>query len=483
MGLVVLGLTILSLWIVCVHVFTQPRLSPFDELVYIDYVAKIPEQGVVRMGETLGPLAREAYACRGVMFFENTAAQLCGPADGIDTDYPNHAFTTGDIYAPAYPAVAFAAMRIVMLAGVEDPVDAMRIGGALWLVIAGSFLYAALRRLGSGIVPAIAVNLMLIGSLPALWNHTFVTTDSTLIPAGAVTLWLVVRLLQDGRGVIALPIVSALAVLMKFQNIGVLMAASFVLGTAAAATGIAAARAAGGEHAGRAAGTPSHGHGNWAQPGGGQRHQMAPERAAGSALGAHAVPLTQPRRWRLGLLAAIRSRPAIAVLASVAAAVSALGAWLAIRSSIAIRKPPNHTMYESLEGGDIVNETLRFIIGPAAGVNPMPFGPWAQAQGQLLTVFYLAGLVGVAFMMKGQASLIARCALVAALLLGPVLISVVLLESGRYFALPERYGAGFIPWALAGAAAFAARSRWLPWLLLGAGVLMVVISQLHITLS
>lgn len=429
-GLVAIGLAILSFWVVAAHVFAQPRLSPFDELVYIDYVVKVPEQGVVRMGEPLGPVAREVYACRGVMYFGNTAEAFCGPAPGADADYPNYGVTTGDIYSPVYPAIAYLAMRIVMLAGVADPVDAMRIGGAFWLAAAGGFLYAALRRLGAGVLAAVSANVMLLASLPALWNHSFVTTDATLLPAGAVVLWLCLRLLQDGRGLVLMPLVSALLVLMKFQNVGVLMAGAFLLLSPLP--------------------------GRIREEGGGD-----------------------------GLLRALRRPHAAAVGLSALCAVAALGAWLAVRRLIAIRTPPGHTPYEPLDGVDLLSEPLRFLLGPAVAIDPEPFGPWAVLLGQLFTIVYVVGLVGGALLSQARtpASTIARAALLAAVLLGPVLMGVVLLESGRYFALPPRYGAGFIPWALAALCAGTLRERWPARVMAALAAAMLVICQARVVLQ
>ncbi|RLP75993.1 hypothetical protein D9V32_07495 [Mycetocola tolaasinivorans] len=209
-----------SVAFVGVNAAKHQALSPIDEYVYIDYLAKVSSQPAVAAGEATGAFAREYLDCHGVQFALEPRPEFCGTGlAGSDTDYPFGGANTADLYTPIYFAVTRVLAQPIMMIGGLDLVAAGRLVGSLWLGAAAILLAATLRRMGASRLLSVCAPLLLVGSLPLWWATTFVTTDATAPLAGAAMAYATVRWLQTGRAGWLLPAIATVVTLAKLQNL------------------------------------------------------------------------------------------------------------------------------------------------------------------------------------------------------------------------------------------------------------------------
>lgn len=426
-------ITLLSFLVVGEHIAKQPLLSPVDEPVYIDYVLKVPEQGIVRQGEDLGDETRGALSCRGVFWFGQFAPQTCATGDHSEDDlYPYRGLTSADAYTPIYPALTWVGMQLFEFAGVDDWISAMRWTGVLWLIPGLLVLYAALRRLNFRPLTAIAPPLVLLGSLPVLWSHTFVSTDATAILAGSLMLWCTARLLTTGRGVWLFTLCAVLVTLTKFQNIAAVGAAVLVLA--------------------------------WYAWRGAREPDAGPFRARAF--------LTQPL--------------VLSILSSVVAVVVAQAVWVVVRASLAVGPSPDQGVGEPLTASRLVLESVGFFteIGDGVSSAEVPrLGEWAMVLSAVLGVLVVVGTLGAALApgLDERSRTFGTATTLMMVTLGPALIAVTMLISGDFFRLPGRYALSLLPFAFVGVVALL-RNRWLSGglCLLGFGMIAVSVARVVI---
>lgn len=206
------------------------KMSPLDEYVYIDYLSKVPEQGIVRQGEMTGEFARQYYSCVGVGIYGTIAPENCSTGDyDEDSDYPFGGKTSAESYTPLYFAVTWiAAQPFVWITG-GDIVLGGRLAGSLWLAGAAIMLYFGMRRLSISPPARFGAALLLIAS-PAAWSaNTFISTDAPSMFAGASLLYLGLMFIQTGRGGVLLVLGSVIAVALKLQNFMAVVAIALFL--------------------------------------------------------------------------------------------------------------------------------------------------------------------------------------------------------------------------------------------------------------
>ena len=206
------------------------QMSLWDEYVYIDYLSKVPEQGIVRQGEMTGELAREYYSCIGVGVFGKIAPDNCQTNSfEADSDYPFGGKTSADAYTPLYFAVTWVVAQPFMWITGGDLVDGGRLAGSFWLAGAAIFFFYGLRRFRLSKTIAYAASLLLIAS-PAAWAaNTFVSTDAPAMLAGASLMYFGLRFVQSGKGSAFLIAISVLSVAFKLQNFMAVVATALFL--------------------------------------------------------------------------------------------------------------------------------------------------------------------------------------------------------------------------------------------------------------
>ncbi|PPL20198.1 hypothetical protein [Microterricola pindariensis] len=404
-----------SLLVGIVHVPQHNAISPIDEYVYIDYYAKVLDQGVVRQGEEVGHYARQELGCRGLRILAPAPDDRCSPAIADDdARFPMGGITSADIYTPLYFGVTRVVAQPLLWLGITDSLtQAGRFAGVFWLAAAGLCLFYALRRLKIGPWAGTGITLLLVGSMPAYWFNTYISTDAPTMFAGALLALLTVRYLQGAGSGWWLVLAAPLITLLKFQNVAVIGAVALTLVFAAFA-------ASAGPFWTRLRGTILHKHTRFA---------------------------------------------ALAVVA----AVLAQGAWTVVRALISLGPSPDQGTANDYSLHALLNLMFKYLPGSGAGVDATSTG--AMIVTNLAVWIAVAGVLGLVVTAKPgtlKASF-AYGTLLMALLIGPLLATAVRISTGYYFSLPERYGLSLFPLFLIAAAVFVQQTgRRAPVAVLGA---------------
>jgi hypothetical protein len=420
--LLVVAAMVLTVWQVPKHT----AVSPIDEYVYIDYLAKVPTQFVVHRGEDTGQYARLYLSCHGVRAIGLYPESMCTDWQPSDVDrMPQAGKTTADIYTPFYFAATWLMAQPLHLVGVEDLTTAGRLTGWTWLAAAAVLLYLSLRRLRVHTVVAGGLGLLLVGSLPAYWSNTYVSTDATALLAGSVMLFGITMLLRPeaGRRARWLFILFALLVtLAKLQNLMAVAVAALVL-----------AVIAGGE-------------------------------ALRNERGQRLRGFVQDRRLHTAVLAVV-------------VALAGQVVWLLIRSAIAVESGAYEGAPSPLTTTALAGEIFKFFPGVAAGaLDPAMIGFAARVASTLMTWVIAAGVLGLlAVARRGSVNeAVALSSFAVALLAGPLLAIATTAMSGYYFDLPVRYGMSILPFFLACAGVLFSQSIWTRFLAPGIAVVSYV---------
>ena len=408
-------LVLASLGLVLWQVPQHQMVSPIDEYVYIDYLAKVPTQGVVHRGEETGDYARDYLSCHGVRMIGYYPESFCTnfqPSD--EARMPNGGKTTADIYTPVYFGATWLMAQPLILAGIQDITEAGRYTGAVWLAAAAVLLYLSLRRLRVDIVVAGSMGLLLVGSLSAYWSNTYISTDATSLFAGALMVFCLTMFERGSRWVPWIFIASAvLLTLAKMQNL---------MGVAAAAVALIF----------------------WAI--------TDAVRRGGDGSG----------RWR----ALLRDRRVLSALGAVVLAVLAQGAWSVIRNLIVVDSRADQGVEAPLTKRALVEEMLRFFPGVADGaLDPGAVDFKAQIAAAVMSWVIVAGVLGlIAASRRGSRSeSFALATLFVALVSGPLLAIATVAMSGYYFHFPSRYGMSLLAFFLVCAGLLFTRSMWTRW--------------------
>ena len=420
---VYLLLTLASIGLVLVHVPQHTTVSPIDEYVYIDYLAKVPTNGIVREGEETGSYARQYLSCHGVRTIGYYPEEMCSnPQASQEARLPNGGYTSADLYTPLYFGATWVMAQPLEFLGVDDLTTAGRYTGWTWLAGAGIFLYVALRRLKVPAPVGAGVALLMVGSLPAYWSNTYISTDASALFAGALMFFAATGLINPTRRRIILFIIFAVVVaLLKLQNLmAVGAAALFVL----IYTASVAARSLG--------------------------------------------------RWQGRLGRFLRDRRTLTAIAALVAAVLAQGIWVVTRSILAVGEFPDQGVSAPFGKMAFLREMLSFFPGVSIGaLDPKSFGIWAVLAYSLLAWVIVAGVLGLlASSRRGSVSeALGIASFVVALVAAPALAIANIAVSGYYFVLPARYGMSLIPFFLACAALLFGRKAWIGYLIPVLGVI------------
>lgn len=397
--LVCVGLLLASLAFTTDQVLEHEDLSPIDEYQYVDNYAKAFDHPIVRQGEETGLTARRMAVCDGTRLNDsppNTEA-CAAPDAGGSAIFALGGGTTGDLYTPIYFVVTRVAAQPFEWAG-ADLVQGGRLAGGLWLAAGAVVLYLALRRAGAHPALAGAAGLLTIGSLPAYWSNTYISTDAAAILSGSLALLLAVQGRSSrSRALLLLPPVAALMTLVKVQNLVAFVAAALYLLLLAAYD----AR-------------------RCDAPGG------------------------RVRRWLL-------DRRSLAAVAAGVTAVAAQAGWLWLRSSMAVGPPPDDGVGGPFAWPALMVEASSFLQRTAMGAMPPSVtGIYSEPLFMLGLAVTLGGVVGLA-LGRGvpvRDRLLAVSAGATAIIAAPALALSIVASEGQYFPLPARYGMSLLPWMI-----------------------------------
>jgi hypothetical protein len=418
-------LVIASLAVGIVHAPNHTSLSPVDELVYVDYFAKVGDEFAVHRGEELGDLARDTLDCEGQrsIVIEPLPDCLTDPVRP-DLDYPAAAVNYANVHTPLYFAITKVVAQPLVWLGV-DLIDAGRFVGAIWLAAASVFLYLALRRLKIPRLPAVGAGLLMIGSLPAYWYNTYLSPDATAYLSGALLLYLAIRALQESRGYWMFVAGAVLVTIFKFQNIAVVLALSLMLVLYAAYSAYAS------------------------------------RTSRGAWVGA-----------------TIRSREAITGVLAVVASFAFEVAWTVYQSVTALdtAQPVDSP---AITARALVRESFLFLTSLSSGVDsPDYLGTGSVVMYYGLMWVLIAGVVGLAVTARGTSleSPLAHASMIGVVVIGPLLVLILFVATGVYYPIPARYGMSIIPVLLACAALLFSRTRLGSLALTGVGVAVLAAS-------
>lgn len=192
-------------------------MSLFDEWGYLDYLFKIPSQGIVFKGEFYGTQAMELMACRGEVPF-GVMGGACGSNYDPST-FPNGGIVTVDPYTPLYFWSTWLLGWIFEIIPGVGQVAAWRLANILWLC-AGLIVFYKVGRLWKAPKLAIfAIGLIIIGSPFSYWAYTYVSTDAPSFFFGALLLFLASKYVRGTVPAWVLILASVIATLFKVTNI------------------------------------------------------------------------------------------------------------------------------------------------------------------------------------------------------------------------------------------------------------------------
>ena len=403
------------------------HLSPFDEMVHVDYVVKVQHGHLVNGGEKVGVVAMRAQACRGsdltgAFKFPRCNQQVMRPAA-----FPSEGFNTSYHDPPVYYLVTAAGVAVVgLLPGVNDVVLEARSIGVLWLGIGLILTFLLALRLGADRWPAAGATLV-VASNPAV-AHTMstVTSDAPSLITGALLCltalavvrrqlswwWLVpvagatTAVKATGLTVVGLVVVFLLLQLLRRPSDSATTDEEI---------------------------TPS--------------HQPVPRRTV----------------W-------------FAVIATVGAALVSLGVWTVVTAvtsyPAAQDSPMTEAFYvDSIGWPELIGNLLNLMTPLQSGYLPpfMSSVTLAPLMG-LVNVLAIAGIAAVAWAGAARAvSLMGVASFLAMLVSGPALVLLIFAGSHTYYPIPPRYGLSLIPAVAACLAVAASRRSVGGYLLTGLG--------------
>lgn len=213
--------------LVALETSRNARLTPIDELTYIDYLYKVGDgHFVIGSGELISGEARREQLCRGVSrgLVEPDPVRCAGPLPAAAGR------ATADIDPPTYYVVTYAAARGLQALGVADGlVTAARLAGALWAGAGLAVLVLLCRELGASKAASAAAAAVALATPGLITQWHFVTPHATNVLVGALVALLVLRWDRHRSGAWALVVAGALPPLVKAPQVVVALAMALFL--------------------------------------------------------------------------------------------------------------------------------------------------------------------------------------------------------------------------------------------------------------
>lgn len=396
----------------------SPELSVLDEAAHLDYLRRVEQGEIPRIGDRMLPESVRDVQCRTVQGRTNAPCGL-----PLEEYRPNLLGADGYAYEaqqpPLYYVVTGLARQVVRLGPSDDFVLTARLTGVGWLVAGLLVFWAAARRLGLGWWPTAAVAALMAVSPGILYQTATVNNDAAAVLTGSLALLLFAQLRDDASTarIILWGAVGAFLVLLK--PIG-------VVGLAAASAGLLL-----------------------------------------DALLDRRLHL----RWALA-----RCVPLLVGLVTYVAWGQVRDARAVVDYDVVLRALLSFKMVDDLPLDDIVASASRFVTAygtPTAVAPPFVTAPAA------LVVYALVGAAMAGLWLPRWGSALQRLGLVSMLVLvlgGPAFTTLFYLDYSVEGGPTSRYGLSLVP-LLAAAAASTYRTRR-AMVVLGSLLLMVLIPSL-----
>jgi hypothetical protein len=187
--LVVVTAVVLPTVMVTLVAVKSPELSRLDEPVHLDYLRRVGQGEIPRVGDFVLPESIRDAQCRSVGGHRSAPCDL-----SLESYTPGMLGASGYQYEaqqpPLYYAVTALARQVVRLGPSDDFVLTARLTGVGWLVVGLLLFWSAARRLGLGWWPTAAVAALISLSPNILYQAATVNNDAAAVLTGAAALLL-----------------------------------------------------------------------------------------------------------------------------------------------------------------------------------------------------------------------------------------------------------------------------------------------------
>jgi hypothetical protein len=403
-------------------------MSLFDEWGYLDYLFKIPTQGMVFKGETYSDSALQLMACNGEVPF-GVMGSACG-ATYSPSAFPNSGVVTADPNTPLYFVTVWLSGWIFKVIPGISQIAQWRLGNLLWLCVGIIIFYSLARFWKLNKIAIFAIGILVIGSPFAYWSYTYVSTDAPSFFFGALLLLLVSRFAANSGRMLPILVISVVATLFKVTNILAVLTALFVL----------------------------------------------------VLLHLHQRRVNHKKIWPPSELTLRPSTIRVISVVALSLAFSTMAefSWLLIHNALAVSDATVEqnvgsqlTWYELLRLTALPSETLgmTFPVNGLPGLTSIPLPDYALTP---LSWILMGGVLASFWAMRPgtQSRAISVAAITGSLVAAPVLAVALKIATGEYFVLPPRYMASVLAVQLV-AVGLTMRNRIALWLIASYGFLML----------
>jgi hypothetical protein len=209
-----------------VHLVTNPQISYVDEFAHFDYVSKLADGRLMRANEFVGQETMHAEACRGIV------GGFQPPSCSKQGDYDHELFqyrglSTAAQHPPLYYALtAGIALTLENAWFIDDDtrLTASRLGSIAWYVAAAVLLLHLMHSLGARWLLAAGIILLITATPTTLEAAGRVNNDAASYFAGAICLWVLLRVARGSRSFLLPAIVGAVVITLKATNMVALVA-------------------------------------------------------------------------------------------------------------------------------------------------------------------------------------------------------------------------------------------------------------------
>lgn len=176
---------------------TNANTSPFDEFVYIDYLAKSSSQFGIKVGEETGAFARNELACRSVWPGDHVWGEGCESGNtNSDNAYPWAGKSTAYLYPPTYFVLTRMLAQPFVSVGLPL-VTSARYVAMFWVFLGLSLLYFSAVRIGISRKVSLGVLLLLLSTPATYWAGTYITPDNMAYLVAGLGCYVAVRVLRN----------------------------------------------------------------------------------------------------------------------------------------------------------------------------------------------------------------------------------------------------------------------------------------------
>lgn len=221
-------LALLAAVLTGLHMTVNPGFSPLDEATHADYALRLSQGELPAAGDPLSQQVLDEWSCRGSATGK-APLPACGSAPYDPAAYPALGLQYNAGHPPLYYAVTGVVARVVVEATGVGFVGAARLTGVLWLTAGLWLLLAALRRLGASWTLATA-GAALVALAPAVLHpSSIVNNDAAAVLAGALALWVALRVLHGDSSWPAFAAAAAVVAALKVIFVVALVPAGVLL--------------------------------------------------------------------------------------------------------------------------------------------------------------------------------------------------------------------------------------------------------------